>query len=100
MRCLRRTLLAALLGLLVVPAAGQAQAPACPCTVFGTEAPFGDALVDQPVEVGMKLRSDEDGYITALRFYKQPNNTGKHVGHLWTQSGQMLAEVEFTNETA
>ena len=30
---------------------------------------------DQPVEVGMKFRSDEDGYITALRFYKQPNNT-------------------------
>ena len=28
----------------------------------------------------MKFRSDEDGFITALRFYKQPNNTGTHVG--------------------
>ena len=32
----------------------------------------------------MKFRSAEDGFITALRFYKQPNNTGTHVGHLWT----------------
>ena len=29
----------------------------------------------------MKFRSDEDGFITALRFYKQPSNTGTHVGH-------------------
>ena len=39
----------------------------------------------------MKFRSDEDGYITALRFYKQPNNTGTHVGHLWSGTGQLLA---------
>ena len=36
------------------------------------------------VEVGMKFRATEDGFITALRFYKQPSNTGTHVGHLWT----------------
>ena len=48
----------------------------------------------------MKFRSDEDGYITALRFYKQPNNTGTHVGHLWSGSGQLLAAATFTNETA
>ena len=95
-----RLLLAALVALLIVPAAAQAQAPTCPCTVFGTEAPLGDALVDQPIEVGMKFRSDEDGYITALRFYKQANNTGQHIGHLWTASGDLLAEVPFTNETA
>ena len=99
MRPLRVTLLAALISLFLVPAAAQAQAPTCPCTVFGVEAPIGDALVDSPVEVGMKFRSDADGYITALRFYKQANNTGRHVGHLWTESGQLLAEAEFTNET-
>ena len=54
----------------------------------------------QPLEVGVKLQSDEDGYITALRFYKQPNNTGRHVGHLWSASGQLLGEAEFANETA
>ena len=48
----------------------------------------------------MKFRSDEDGFITALRFYKQPNNTGTHVGHLWSGTGQLLAAATFTGETA
>jgi hypothetical protein len=74
---------------------------ACPCSVFtASEGPLGDATTDAPVEVGMKFRSNEDGFITALRFYKQPNNTGTHVGHLWTSDGQKLAEVTFSNETA
>ena len=47
----------------------------------------------------MKFRADEDGFITALRFYKQPNNTGTHVGHLWSGTGQLLAVAPFTNET-
>jgi hypothetical protein len=74
---------------------------ACPCTVFApTDGPLGDATSDSPIEVGMKFVSSDDGYITALRFYKQPSNTGRHVGHLWTAGGQLLAEAEFTNETA
>ena len=32
----------------------------------------------------MKFRSDTDGYITGVRFYKGTQNTGTHVGHLWT----------------
>jgi hypothetical protein len=102
MRARRPLIAAAALTLgVLAPAPAKAQAPACPCTVFApTDAPLGDALQDQPVEVGMKFRSDEDGYVTALRFYKQANNTGTHVGHLWTAGGQQLAEVEFTEETA
>ncbi|HWI05944.1 MAG TPA: DUF4082 domain-containing protein, partial [Solirubrobacteraceae bacterium] len=85
----------------MLPALAHAQEPACPCTVFApTDAPVDtDALVDSPVEVGMKFRSSEDGYITGLRFYKQINNTGTHVGHLWSAGGQQLAEATFTNET-
>ena len=101
MRALRLSLLIAVAATLALGSGAQAQAPACPCTVFApTEAPLGNALEDLPIEVGMKFRSDEDGYITALRFYKQANNTGTHVGHLWTSSGQLLAEATFTNETA
>ena len=48
----------------------------------------------------MKFRSNQDGWITGLRFYKQPSNTGTHVGHLWSADGQKLAEVTFSNETA
>ena len=78
-----RVVLGALLALLLIPAAAQAD------TVFGPgDAPGGDALSDNPIEVGMKIRSSQAGYITALRFYKQPNNTGTHVGHLWTAGGQ------------
>ena len=102
MRAFRPLLVAAAMALaLALPGVARAQAPACPCTVFGpTDAPLGDALQDSAVEVGMKFRSDEDGFITALRFYKQPNNVGTHVGHLWTSTGQQLAEIQFTGETA
>ncbi|HMP82876.1 MAG TPA: DUF4082 domain-containing protein, partial [Verrucomicrobiota bacterium] len=55
---------------------------------------------DNPVELGVKFRSALPGYVTAIRFYKGSANTGTHVGNLWTTSGQSLASVTFSNETA
>jgi hypothetical protein len=52
------------------------------------------------VELGVKFRSDSAGYVTGIRFYKGPQNTGAHVGNLWSRTGQLLATVTFTNETA
>jgi fibronectin type 3 domain-containing protein len=52
------------------------------------------------VEIGVKFRSYSNGVITGIRFYKSTANTGTHVGNLWTSSGQLLASVTFTNETA
>ncbi len=52
------------------------------------------------VELGVKFRSDVNGYITGLRFYKGPQNTGTHIGKLWSSTGTLLASVTFTNETA
>ena len=52
------------------------------------------------VELGVKFQSSVSGYITGLRFYKSPSNTGTHVGSLWTSTGTRLATVTFTNETA
>ena len=52
------------------------------------------------VEVGVRFRSDVNGYITGLRFYKGAGNTGTHIGNLWTNTGTLLASVTFTNETA
>jgi hypothetical protein len=52
------------------------------------------------IEVGVKFKSDVDGYITGIRFYKGSGNTGTHIGNLWTSSGQKLATATFTNETA
>jgi hypothetical protein len=62
------------------------------------------ATVNDPdasaIEVGVKFRADENGYVTGVRFYKGSNNTGTHVGDLWTSTGTNLGSVTFTNETA
>lgn len=55
---------------------------------------------DNPVELGVKFRSDFAGTITGIRFYKSAGNTGTHTGSLWTSSGALLATGTFTNETA
>jgi hypothetical protein len=52
------------------------------------------------VELGVKFRSDREGLITGVRFYKVgPANSGEHVGHLWTRTGTPLSSVTFVNET-
>jgi Domain of unknown function (DUF4082)/Bacterial Ig-like domain len=54
----------------------------------------------QAREVGLKFRSNTDGFITGVRFYKgDATNGGPHVGRLWTSSGTLLGSVTFTNET-
>ena len=52
------------------------------------------------MEVGVKFTADTGGYITGIRFYKAPGNTGTHVGDLWTTGGILLATATFTGETA
>ena len=37
------------------------------------------------VEVGVKFRPSQAGYITGIRFYKGTGNTGTHVGSLWNR---------------
>jgi hypothetical protein len=76
--------------------------PTCPCTIWLNSAT--PALASQydssSIEIGVKFRTDTDGFITGLRFYKGPANTGTHIGSLWTSSGTSLATVTFVNETA
>ena len=52
------------------------------------------------VELGVKFKSDVDGYICGIRFYKFSANTGTHVGSLWSGNGELLARATFANETA
>jgi Domain of unknown function (DUF4082) len=59
-----------------------------------------DASVGTAIELGMQFTSDTGGYITAVRFYKGAGNTGSHVGSLWASTGELLARVTFTGETA
>ena len=74
----------------------------CPCTIWDVSTT--PALPTDPdpsaVELGVKFRSDSDGFITGIRFYKGPNNTGTHTGNLWSITGALLASATFTGETA
>jgi hypothetical protein len=74
----------------------------CPCSIWDNTAT--PAVVTDPdtqaIEVGVKFRSDNDGFITGIRFYKASTNTGTHVGSLWSSSGTQLATATFTSETA
>jgi hypothetical protein len=54
----------------------------------------------QALELGMKFRPTLNGFITALRFYKSAENTGTHIGQLWSSTGTLLAQEIYTNETA
>jgi hypothetical protein len=80
-----------------VSAAGQT-----PATIWDSSTVPALAAANDPasVEVGVKFRSDFDGRITGLRFYKGAGNTGTHVGHLWTTGGTLLGSVAFANEPA
>ncbi|MEY9589551.1 VCBS repeat-containing protein [Bradyrhizobium yuanmingense] len=52
------------------------------------------------VELGVRFVPAVSGKITGIRFYKGPQNTGTHIGDLWTANGTLLASATFTNETA
>ena len=49
--------------------------------------------------MGVKFRTDNDGVITGVRFYKATGNTGTHVGSLWTSNGTLLATATFNSES-
>ncbi len=74
----------------------------CPCTVWADSATPANLSASDPnaVELGVKFRSDIDGYITGIRFYKGSGNTGTHIGNLWSANGALLATATFSNETA
>jgi hypothetical protein len=75
---------------------------ACPCSLWAAGAtPAHPSDSDTAsLNLGVKFKSDQNGFITGIRFYKGTGNTGTHVATLWSSSGQVLARATFTNETA
>ena len=62
--------------------------------------PLTPSANDQtPIEVGVQFQTLVSGYIEGIRFYKGDNNTGTHVGYLWTANGTLLASATFTDES-
>jgi Domain of unknown function (DUF4082)/Bacterial Ig-like domain/Bacterial Ig domain len=76
-------------------------ARSCPCTIWNSPIPSTpDGGDPAAVEVGVKFRADSNGFINGINFYKSAANTGTHVGHLWTDSGTLLATGTFTGESS
>ncbi len=67
-------------------------------TIFTNQIPthFGN---DSDYELGTKFISSEFTNIKAIRFYKAPSETGTHTGHIWSETGNLIASVDFINET-
>ena len=88
-------------GVTVTVGSGGGEPKECPCTIWSpTTTPSRMENDANAVEIGTRFRAQKDGFITGVRFYKYSQNTGTHIGNLWTKSGQKLATVTFTNETA
>lgn len=72
-----------------------------PVTLFDDTQPAIPSHYDtNPVEIGMRFKSSTGGEVLGLRFFKGAENTGTHVGNLWSAGGTKLASVTFTNESA
>ena len=52
------------------------------------------------VELGMKFVASTAGVVTAIKFYKGPQNIGGHTAHLWNATGALLASATFVDESA
>jgi hypothetical protein len=71
----------------------------CPCTIWPSSAQPGGTTSGPSVELGVKLRADQDGFITAIRFYKASTETGTHVVNLWSRNGSLLGSATSSGET-
>jgi hypothetical protein len=72
----------------------------CPCTLFDDAAvPAAIAVDPNPLNLGMRFRSDASGYIKGLRYYRPAGTPGSAVvtGHLYALSGAELGAVTFAS---
>lgn len=52
------------------------------------------------VELGVKFRSNVNGFITGIRFYKGNTINGTYTGNLWTINGQNLGTATITQSAS
>ncbi len=84
---------------------GPPAPPNCPCSVFETSQTPAltnqqDAGAENGIVLGMRFKSNVDGFINAIRFYKSSLDVGTHTGKIWSDNGTLLAEVTFASEPA
>jgi hypothetical protein len=82
---------------------------ACPCRLFGsglTPAVTGLDTRDGrsgagpwSYELGVKFTVSQPTELAAIRYYRDPAETGTHVGRLWNSSGALLTSTTFSGES-
>ncbi len=67
----------------------------CPCSVFtdATQPAAGPDDDTVPVTLGMAFRPTADGVVSGVRFFKNADNYGTRKVALWSNSGNLLAEI-------
>ncbi|MGB8167451.1 MAG: DUF4082 domain-containing protein [Chthoniobacteraceae bacterium] len=71
-----------------------------PVNVFTNQTPTSFFSDNTDYELGMKFRTSRTGIVTSIRYYRPAQETGTHIGRLWTVGGTLLGTATFTNETA
>jgi hypothetical protein len=74
----------------------------CPCSIWQNGTPTGavDAADASAVNLGLQFRASSSGSVIGVRFYKEIDNTGTHIGSLWSSTGTLLASGTFSAESA
>lgn len=82
----------------------------CPCRLFTDEPSSLTATglstsngrpgpLPWTLELGVKIRVSQPAGLEAIRFHKDPAETGGHVGRVWNSTGTLLASASFGSET-
>ena len=90
------------LSLLLAPGYQDAASAAPAATTLWSDSVVPNIPADtdtKPVELGTQFTSSESGVVSAIRFYKSPENTGQHTGKIWDSNGKQLTSVTFSSET-
>ncbi|MFD7311186.1 DUF4082 domain-containing protein [Promicromonospora sp. NPDC059942] len=67
----------------------------CPCTIFGADVPpLASADDGAAVELGTRFTASRSGFVTAVRFYRGPANTGTQTVSVWNSAGTRLATAQ------
>lgn len=73
----------------------------CAVSVFTTQTPAEyNSTGGTSYDVGNQISSSVNGYITHLRYWKAPGETGSHTLRLWSDTGTPLASVPLLSESA
>jgi N,N-dimethylformamidase beta subunit-like protein/uncharacterized protein DUF4082/Big-like domain-containing protein len=81
----------------------------CPCNLMAATSPAETGIPVQDYrpgpgpfsyELGTRLTVDEPSDLVALRFYKDPHETGSHIGRVWNDAGAEIARAVFEGESA